>query len=120
MESNAELEKAEAQLREDFREEKHTREQRRRLSWTWTDNIIAVAAILHFVAAAVWAAVFAVLTLLRISGKEVPGWAWACSLPASIASLGVGLALVRVLDLTARRPDRATEADPEPDSQTAR
>jgi len=120
MECNAELEKAEAQLRENFHDERRTREQRRRLSWSWTDNIIGVAAILHFVVAAVWAAAFAVLTLLRVSGKDVPGWAWVSSLPAAIASLGVGLALVRVLDLTARRPARATEAAAGPDSPTAR
>jgi len=120
MEYNAELEKAEAQLRDNLREERHAREERRRLLWTWTDNAIGVAAILHFVAAAGWAAAFAVLTLLRISGREVSGWVWACSLPVAIAFLGVGLALVRVLDLTTRPSDRGQPGARQPDRSVKR
>jgi len=99
-----ELEKAERQLQETLREERETHAQRPKL--TCADNVIALAAILHFLAAAGWAVTFVVLTGLRLYGKTMPVWAWLCSLPAAAGLAGVALALVRVLELTSRRADR--------------
>jgi len=103
MEHNPELEKAEAELQEELRKERETRKCRGRVPGAWTDNAIGVAAILHFVAAVGWMMAFVAVTVLWVSGMKVPNWLWVCSLPAAVASLGVALALVRVLELTARR-----------------
>ena len=100
MDCNPELEEAEAELQERFRREREEAKTRPRA--TWTDHAISFAAVIHFVAAVVWIVVFMIAPFAARTSRHDSFWVpvWVCSFPAAIGSLGVGLALIRVLDMT--------------------
>lgn len=108
MDCPPELEKAEAELQASLRKE------RARTQWSLADGLIGLAAIIHFLWGVACVLGFILLTLAKlvIEGQELSGWLWLAALPVGTASLGVACALVRVLELTPIRRDRATKASP--------
>jgi hypothetical protein len=114
MGDNPELERAEAELAERLRREKEARPEA-----TWSDYAIFFAMVMQFLAALIWLAFFVGMLAYMLCEGRVSRWFvwWLCSLPAAIASFGIGCALDRVLDLTSpwlRLPGKAKEEPGEP------
>jgi hypothetical protein len=112
MGDNPELERAEAELAERRRREKEPRPEAK-----WSDYAIFSAMVMQFLAALIWVAFFlGMLVYMLCEGRVSRLFVWRlCSLPAAIASFGIGCALDRVLDLTSPvrlRPPNGPEEEP--------
>ena len=107
MDYNPELEKAEADLQEQFRRARETKTGR--IYPAWTGAVIFFAAIMHFFSAGFSVLMFFVAPFLAVRAGGANAWlvVWICSLPSAAISLGIACALERVLDLAspARPPD---------------
>ena len=110
MEHNPELEKAEADLQEYLRREREERKSRPHA--TLGDHMISLAAVVNFVGAVVGISIFFIAPLMmRGRGNHDTLWVvWLCSLPAAVASLGNGFAMIRISDVTAGKT-KASEPD---------
>lgn len=112
MEYNPELERAEAELQERFRRER--KERKHQPHATWSDHVISFSAVIHFVASLIWIGLFLIAPVFLYHNRNSAALigAWVCSLPAGVASMGIALALVRVLDLTTG-PATANQTKPQ-------
>ncbi len=123
MEHNPELEKAEAELQESFRREKEAND--RQLYARYKDFAILFAAGVHFLAFLFWTLFFVVGPfMVFLAGPSLLKGPiqssklfilWLLSLPSALTSLGIAIALERVLDLTSPLKLKPPEhPDPEP------
>jgi len=85
MDYNPELEKAEAELQEQFRREGRTGSPHAK----WTDAVIFFAAIMHFLGAGFWALMFVISPFLAVRAGGANWWliVWICSPPSAAISL---------------------------------
>jgi hypothetical protein len=102
MDYNPELEKAEAELQEQFRREGKTGSPHAK----WTDAVIFFAAAMHFLAAVILVLMFLALPvfMVGIRGAGRLLFVWIGSLPSAGVSLGVACALERVVNPTSPAP----------------